>query len=146
MNKPQAEGKVNHVCTEEHRRSSTLFSNKKKWSTIVSLSKVIFLQKSNHTVWGLCRKSMDRREASLRCNFTCGCHCWTVLLYKTVLKLTVNVIFSHICAVLFLQYRLFSHSILRRGDTASLASSEETPLAKHEPLPNLCSLLKILFI
>ncbi len=29
MNKPQAEGKVNHVCTEEHRRSSTLFSNKK---------------------------------------------------------------------------------------------------------------------
>ncbi len=29
MNKPQAEGRVNHVCTEEHRRrSSTLFSNK----------------------------------------------------------------------------------------------------------------------
>ncbi len=29
MNKPQTEGRVNHVCTEEHRRSSTLFSNKK---------------------------------------------------------------------------------------------------------------------
>ncbi len=29
MNKPQAEGRVNHVCTEEHRRS-TLFSNKKQ--------------------------------------------------------------------------------------------------------------------
>ncbi len=43
MNKPQTEGRVNHVCTEEHRRSSTLFSNKKQqWSTIVSLSKVIF--------------------------------------------------------------------------------------------------------
>ncbi len=28
MNKPQAEGRVNHVCTEEHRRRSTLFSNK----------------------------------------------------------------------------------------------------------------------
>ncbi len=29
MNKPQTEGRVNHVCTEEHRRrSSTLFSNK----------------------------------------------------------------------------------------------------------------------
>ncbi len=28
-NKPQAEGRVNHVCTEEHRRSSTLFSFKK---------------------------------------------------------------------------------------------------------------------
>ncbi len=41
-NKPQAEGRVNHVCTEEHRRSSTLFSNKKQSSTIVSLSKVIF--------------------------------------------------------------------------------------------------------
>ncbi len=26
MNKPQTEGRVNHVCTEEHR-SSTLFSN-----------------------------------------------------------------------------------------------------------------------
>ncbi len=44
MNKPQTEGRVNHVCTEEHRRrSSTLFSKKtKQWSTIVSLSKVIF--------------------------------------------------------------------------------------------------------
>ncbi len=31
MNKPQAEGKVNHVCTVERKRiSSTLFSNKKK--------------------------------------------------------------------------------------------------------------------
>ncbi len=30
MNKPQTEGRVNHVCTEEHRRSSTLFSNKKQ--------------------------------------------------------------------------------------------------------------------
>ncbi len=41
MNKPQAEGRVNHVCTEEHRRrSSTLFSNKKPWSTIVNV--VIF--------------------------------------------------------------------------------------------------------
>ncbi len=31
MNKPQAEGRVNHVCTEECRRiSSTLFSNKKQ--------------------------------------------------------------------------------------------------------------------
>ncbi len=30
MNKPQAEGRVNHVCTvERRRRSSTLFSNKK---------------------------------------------------------------------------------------------------------------------
>ncbi len=29
MNKPQTEGRVNHVCTEEHRRRSTLFSNKK---------------------------------------------------------------------------------------------------------------------
>ncbi len=30
MNKPQAEGRVNHVCTIEcRRRSSTLFSNKK---------------------------------------------------------------------------------------------------------------------
>ncbi len=29
MNKPQAEGRVNHVCTVECRRSSTLFSNKK---------------------------------------------------------------------------------------------------------------------
>ncbi len=30
MNKPQAEGRVIHVCTEEHRRRrSTLFSNKK---------------------------------------------------------------------------------------------------------------------
>ncbi len=29
MNKPQAEGKVNHICTVERRRSSTLFSNKK---------------------------------------------------------------------------------------------------------------------
>ncbi len=30
MNKPQAEGRVNHVCTVERwRRSSTLFSNKK---------------------------------------------------------------------------------------------------------------------
>ncbi len=28
MNKPQAEGRVNHVCTEERRRRSTLFSNK----------------------------------------------------------------------------------------------------------------------
>ncbi len=28
LNKPQTEGRVNHVCTEEHRRSSTLFSNK----------------------------------------------------------------------------------------------------------------------
>ncbi len=27
MNKPQTEGRVNHVCTEEHRRRSTLFSN-----------------------------------------------------------------------------------------------------------------------
>ncbi len=44
MNKPQAEGKVNHVCTVERRkRSSTLCSNKKQQqSTIVSLSKVIF--------------------------------------------------------------------------------------------------------
>ncbi len=45
MNKPQSEGKVNHVCTvERRRRSSTLFSNKKtkQRSTIVSLSKVIF--------------------------------------------------------------------------------------------------------
>ncbi len=41
MNKPQTEGRVNHVCTEEHRRS-TLFSIKLKRSTIVSLSKVIF--------------------------------------------------------------------------------------------------------
>ncbi len=40
------------------------------------------LQKSHGTLRGLCRKSMDRREASLRCNFTCGCRCWTVLLYK----------------------------------------------------------------
>ncbi len=31
MNKPQAEGRVNHVCTVECRRiSSTLFSNKKQ--------------------------------------------------------------------------------------------------------------------
>ncbi len=31
MNKPQTEGRVNHVCTVEcRRRSSTLFSNKKK--------------------------------------------------------------------------------------------------------------------
>ncbi len=29
MNKPQTEGRVNHVCTEEHRRRSTLFSNNK---------------------------------------------------------------------------------------------------------------------
>ncbi len=29
MNKPQAKGRVNHVCKVEHRRSSTLFSNKK---------------------------------------------------------------------------------------------------------------------
>ncbi len=29
MNKPQSEGRVNHVCTVERRRSSTLFSNKK---------------------------------------------------------------------------------------------------------------------
>ncbi len=30
MNKPQAEGRVNHICTVERRRiSSTLFSNKK---------------------------------------------------------------------------------------------------------------------
>ncbi len=42
MNKTQTEGRVNHVCTEEHRRSSTLFSNKKQRSTSVSLSKVIF--------------------------------------------------------------------------------------------------------
>ncbi len=42
MNKPQTEGRVNHVCTEEHRRSSTLFSDKtQQRSTIVSLSKVI---------------------------------------------------------------------------------------------------------
>ncbi len=40
MNKPQAEGRVNPICTVERRRSSTLFTNKK--STIVSLSKVIF--------------------------------------------------------------------------------------------------------
>ncbi len=40
MNKPQAEGRVNHIFTVERRRSSTLFTNKK--STIVSLSKVIF--------------------------------------------------------------------------------------------------------
>ncbi len=39
MNKPQTEGRVNHVWTEEHSRSSTLFSNKH----IVSLSKVIFI-------------------------------------------------------------------------------------------------------
>ncbi len=43
MNKPQTEGRVNHVCTEEHRRSSTLFSNKTQSSTIVSLSKVIVI-------------------------------------------------------------------------------------------------------
>ncbi len=31
MNKPQAEGRVNHVCkVERRRRSSTLFSNKNK--------------------------------------------------------------------------------------------------------------------
>ncbi len=28
MNKPQTEGRVNHVCTEERRRSLTLFSYK----------------------------------------------------------------------------------------------------------------------
>ncbi len=39
MNKPQTEGRVNHVCTEEHRRSSTLFSKKHN----DSLSKVMFI-------------------------------------------------------------------------------------------------------
>ncbi len=44
MNKPQAEGKVNHVCTVDTGEDSTLFSNKKtkQRSTIVSLSKAIF--------------------------------------------------------------------------------------------------------
>ncbi len=40
ISKPQAVGRVNHVCTEE---GSTLFSNKKQRSTIVSLSKVFLL-------------------------------------------------------------------------------------------------------
>ncbi len=39
MNKPQTEGRVNHVCTEEHRRSSTLFSDK----TILVYLKSCFL-------------------------------------------------------------------------------------------------------
>ncbi len=45
MNKPQTEGRVNHVCTEEHRgRFNTLQQLKtKQRSTIVSLSKVIVL-------------------------------------------------------------------------------------------------------
>ncbi len=40
MNKPQAEGRVNHICTEEVQHSSAI--KKQQRSTIVSLSKVIF--------------------------------------------------------------------------------------------------------
>ncbi len=45
MNKPQTEGRVNHVCTEEHRRSSTLFSNKKlkQQSTIVNVKSFLII-------------------------------------------------------------------------------------------------------
>ncbi len=43
MNKPQTEGRVNHVCTEEHRRSSTLFSDKQQRSTIVNLKSFLII-------------------------------------------------------------------------------------------------------
>ncbi len=44
MNKPQTEGRVNHVCTEEHREEVQHSSAiKQQRSTIISLSKVIFI-------------------------------------------------------------------------------------------------------
>ncbi len=55
MNKPQTEGRVNHVCTEEHRRSSTLFRNKtqllvylKSFFLIIMIELIIKGQKQTH--------------------------------------------------------------------------------------------------
>ncbi len=54
MNKPQAEGKVNHVCTEEHRRrSSTLFSNKKnknKYFLLISMVELDHQRSTENTL------------------------------------------------------------------------------------------------
>ncbi len=48
INKPQAEGRVNHVCTVERRRSSTLFSNKKTMLVYLKSFLIISMVELDH--------------------------------------------------------------------------------------------------
>ncbi len=43
MNKPQTEGRVNHVCTEEHRRSSTLSTINNEAQLLVYLKSFLLI-------------------------------------------------------------------------------------------------------
>ncbi len=84
-------------------------------------------------------KSMDRREASLRCNFTCGCRCLTALLYKKrvtfILLVPYLVIFAiYVCNIDYFLIQFFEETL------------PPLPLRRKRPWLYICFLAAVCYV
>ncbi len=98
----------------------------------IASSHVTFLR-SRHALQTLLKLNGLRRgerDADSHCNFTYWCRCRTMFQWF----IHFLMLFCNICVTLFLYYSFFSKPIFW-GGTASLASSDETPLLRYYFFP-----------